>query len=122
MNVNAGNGREGLSMDWLKSQLRAISAVEPPESLRERLEAGIPVAGGMPITGSAWPWLRTVQWTGAAAAAVITVSLVAWLGTPWGRQVRSAIDANGSPGRAYATDHNSLRPSDTNVCDINSLR
>jgi hypothetical protein len=122
MNVNPGTGREELSMDRVRTQLKAISAIEPPQSLRNRLEASIPVAGGTPIARCIWPYWERIRWAGAATAAVMMISLVAWLGTPWGRQIHSTIDANSSPGRVYATDHNNLRPSDTNSCDINGVR
>lgn len=124
MNMNPGNGRGEFSIDWVKSRLKALSAVEPSQSLKDGLVAGIPaVAGGEPITRGVWPWLSKGRWIGAAAAAVIVAaSTIAWLGMPWGRPMRSGIEVNAGPSRVYATDHNSLRPSDTNVCDINSLR
>ncbi|MEN6338097.1 MAG: hypothetical protein ABFE01_27900 [Phycisphaerales bacterium] len=119
MNGNAQNGREGLSADWVKEQLRMISSIEPPRSLRDRLEAGIPART---VFGPAIRWSWRVWGAGAAAAVIVAASTVVWLGTPWGRQIRSAIDANSGVGRVCATDHNSLRLSDTNLCDINSLR
>jgi hypothetical protein len=123
MNGNTGNGREELSMDWVRSQLRAIAAVEPPQSLRDRVLAGIPAgAAREPATHCGWAWFRRARWAGAAAAAIVTVSIGAWLGTPWGRQLHSAVDVNSHPGRAYATDHNGLRPSDMNLCDTNGIR
>jgi hypothetical protein len=106
-------------MNWVKRQLKAISEVEPPQSLRDKLVAGIPT---MAISAAATSWSWRKWWAGAAAAAVVAVSIIAWLGTPWGRQIRSAIDANSDVGRVCATDHNSLRLSDTNSYDINSLR
>ncbi|MEN6578302.1 MAG: hypothetical protein ABFD90_18300 [Phycisphaerales bacterium] len=120
--MNPGNGHEGISMDWVQRQLRAISAVEPPESLKGRLLAGIPAIGeGQPATRYACPWLRWARWAGVAAAVVVTASVVAWLGVPSGRQSRPIADINGASSGACATDHNSPRPSDTNLCDINSL-
>jgi len=119
MNGNAQNRRGEFSVDWVKEQLRMISSVEPPRSLRDRLEAGIPVR---PVFAPAIRWSWRVWGTGAAAAVIVAASSVVWFGTPWGRQIRSAIDANGGVGRVCATDHNSLRLSDTNLCDINSLR
>lgn len=123
MNVNPGNGRQEFSVDWVKRQLEAISAVEPPQSLKAKLEAGIPAAtAGEPAAPCILPWWRGIRRAGAVAAVVIVASTVAWLGSPWGTYVHSAIDTNGNSGRAYATDHNNLRPSDTNLCDMNSLR
>lgn len=119
MNGNVQNGRGGFSVDWVKEQLRRISAIEPPRSLRDRLEADIPARMiSTPSTHRSWQ-----LWGAGAAAAILAIaSVVAWLGTPWSRQIRSTIDANGSVGRVCATDHNSLRLSDTNLYDINSLR
>jgi len=123
MSVNPGNGREDISVDWVQRQLKAVGAVEPPASLRDRLVADIPASGGgrRTVRGlQVWPgWVR---WVGAAAAVVVTASVIAWLGIPSGRQGRPIADMNGASARVYAADHNSLRPSDTNLCDINSVR
>jgi hypothetical protein len=117
MSENARNGREGLSMNWVEEQLRMVSAVEPPQSLRDRLEAGVPLRM---VSAPPMRWSWRVWGTGAAAAIIVAASAIAWLGAPW--RIRSAIDANGGVGRVCATDHNSLRLSDTNLYDINSLR
>lgn len=122
MNRDARNGREELSMDWMKRQLKMISTVEPPPSLKTKLEAGIPVVGGEPIMRGIRSWLPGVRWAGAAAAVLVVASAVAWLGTPWDRHIRFAADTNSNPGRTYAADHNGIRPSDTNLCDSNGLR
>jgi HAMP domain-containing protein len=123
MNVNPGNGRADLSLDWVKRQFHAIGAVEPPSSLKDRLEAGIPAASTPgPIMWHVRLWRRGGQWTVAAAAVLALASAVAWLGAPWGSHTRLAADANNSLRPAYATDHNSLRPPDTNLFDTNSLR
>jgi hypothetical protein len=122
MNVNPGSGREELSTGWVKGRLRAMAAVEPPRSLRDRVLAGIPGApSGLPAGHCVRPWWKT-QWAGVAAAVFVVASAVAWLGIPWRGPMRSSLDANSNPGRVYATDHNSLGPSDTNLCDINSIR
>ena len=106
----------------MKGQLRSVSAVEPPPSLKNKLEAGIPVVAGEPIVPGVRSWWPGIRWAGAAAAVIVVASAVAWLGMPWGRYMRSAVDTNSNPGRTYAADYNGLRPSDTNLCDINSLR
>jgi hypothetical protein len=52
----------------------------------------------------------------------VTVSVIAWLGVPRVRHPQATFDANGGAGRVYAADHNSLRPPDSNLYDINGLR
>jgi hypothetical protein len=123
MNTNPQNGREDLSLNWVKRQLHAIGAVEPPSSLKDKLEAGIPAASvDGPIMGHVRLWRRGGQWTVAAAAVLAVASAVAWLGAPWDRHARLAADANSSLRPVYAVDHNSLRPTDINLCDTNSLQ
>ncbi|HNS18990.1 MAG TPA: hypothetical protein PKH24_00750 [Sedimentisphaerales bacterium] len=123
MNVNPGNGQEEVSMDWVQRQLKAISAVEPPQSLKDRLMAGIPVAGGGQPAACCVPmWSRRARWVGVAAAVIITASVIVRFGVPTGRQGCPIADMNGAATQAYARDHNSLGASDTNLCDINSLR
>jgi hypothetical protein len=123
MNRNPGNGHEDLSMHWLRRQLKALSAVEPPASLGDRLTADIPAAAdGQPGARCVPAWPRWVRWAGAAAAVIVVVSAVAWLGVPSGRQGRPIADMNSASARVYAADHNSPRPSDTNLCDINGVR
>jgi len=123
MNANPGNGHEEISMDWVRRQLRALVAVEPPASLKSRLIGTIPATGGgQPATRCVPTWSRWARWAGAAAAVVVMASVVAWLGVPSGRQSRPIADINGASSGAYAADHNNPRPSDTNLCDINSLQ
>lgn len=123
MNVNPGNGHEEVSMDWVRRQLKAISAVEPPESLKGRLIAGIPVTGEGQRAACCVPaWSGWARWAGAAAAVVVTASAIVWLGVPAGRQGRPIADINSETSQAYARDHNGLSPSDTNLCDINGLQ
>ena len=123
MNTNPGNRHDEISMGWVQRQLGAISAVQPPESLRGRLIAGIPATGGgQPATRCVPRWSRWARWASAAAAVAVTVSVMAWLGLPAGRQSRPIADINGASAQTYAADHNSLRPSDTNLCDFNSLQ
>lgn len=123
MNANPENGRADLSLDWVKRQLSMIGAVEPPSSLKQKLKAGIPaVRLKGPIMWQARSWRRGVRGAIAAAAVLVVVSGVAWLGAPWGRRAQFTADANSGLRPAYATDHNSLRPTDVNLCDTNSLR
>jgi len=122
MNRNSGTGRKGPSKEWVKGLLRAISAVEPPPSLRERLRAGIPAMEVGPIIWPVRSWSQTLRWAGAAGAVLLAVSAVVWLGTPRGRHTHPVVDTNGCTERVCATDHNGLRSTDANVCDINGLR
>lgn len=122
MNRNPGNGYEEISTDWVQWQLRAISAVEPPKSLKDRLVAAIPAGGGGQAATRCVPaWSRWYRWAGVAAAVVVAACMIAQLGVPWGRQSHPAADINVASSETCAADHNSLRPSDTNLCDINSL-
>lgn len=94
-----------------------------PSSLRGGLVAGIPAVRTYgPIMWSVWLWRRGRQWTVAAAAVLVVASAVVWFGASWGRHARLTADANNSLRPMYAADHNSLRPSDTNLSDTNSLR
>jgi len=123
MNRNPGNGNEEVSAGWVKRQLGAISAVEPPQSLRDRLLAGIPAtAAGPSATRRVPAWSGWARWASAAAAVVVTASVIVWLGLSSGGPSRPIADINGESSQTYAADHNSLRPSDTNLCDINGLR
>lgn len=123
MNANPENGRADLPLDWVKRQLHAIGAVEPPSSLKEKLEAGIPVASTYrPIMWRFRLWRRGGQWMVAAAAVLVVASAVAWFGAPWGRHTQLAADANSSLTPVYAADRTGFRPADTNLCDTNGLR
>jgi len=121
--VKLGDGHGGFSAEWARERLRVLSSVEPPDSLRDKLMAGIPAsAGGQPVNCRHRTWSRGMWWTSVAAVVAITTSVVAWLEFPWERSVRPTVDVNSGSGQVYASDHNSLRPSDSNMYDINGLR
>jgi hypothetical protein len=123
MNANTHNERGDLSVEWVEDRLRALAAVEPPESLKDRLVAGIADAGtAKPKDRYLGLWSREVRWASAAAAVILVASVIGWLESPLGPQAQSAPNASDGTGWAQATDHNSLRASDTNSCDTNSLR
>ena len=122
MNDNLGKMGDEPSIEWVKRRLRDLSATKASESLRDRLFAGIPPAAlGKPIAHRFLLWPQGIRW-GTVAAVLIVGSVLVWFGTFGRLQVRPVAEANSSLGQTYASDHNSLRVSDTNLCDINGLR
>ena len=121
MNVDSRDGRGGFSSEQLKQQLRALSAVQPPHGLKERLTAAISCQMGSHTT--AWHlrrWPGATGWAGLAAAIMVLCGVI-WLRTPAGRSVGPVPDINSSPGRVLAADYNSVRPPDINALDSNGL-
>jgi hypothetical protein len=119
MNVDSRNERNDFSLEWVKQQLRAMSAVEPPRGLRERLLAGVPGrATNEASQWQAWRWPRATGWAGIAAAIVVLCGAL-WLRPPAGPSAKLSSDANGGLGRVLAADYNSVRPADINVLDSN---
>jgi anti-sigma-K factor RskA len=121
MSTDMRNERRDLSMEWVEDRLRALSAVEPPPTLKGRLVADASCAAVAPKKRYIWLWSREARWAGAVAAVIAVASLVGWLGTPLGRQVRSVPQID-NRGWTDAVDYNCLRALDTNSCDTNSLR
>ena len=120
MNPNTQNEHGGFSIETVEDRLRALAAVEPPESLRDRLVADI--ATVKPKDRYPGLWSREMRWAMAAAAVILVASMIGWLGSPLSRQARPAPDSTSSSGYARAVDHNSLTASDTNSYDTNGLR
>lgn len=113
-----------VSPQWLKERLQALSAVEPPEGLRQRLLAALP---GRPAR-EATPWyahggLGARVWAGivATAATVVVVCGVAWLRVPTPPAGQPLADANGGLNRVMVADFNAVRPADINALDSNGL-
>ncbi len=120
MSVNPRDDGRNFPLKWIKDQLRAFLAVEPPAGLRAKLRAGIPHSAGVePRAGRIRLWPGTMSWAGLAAA-ILVVCAVVWL-VPSGRPARPVIDTNSGPGLTFAADHNSVRPPDINGCDSNGL-
>jgi hypothetical protein len=121
MTSDSRNERNDLSLEWLKRQLRALSAVEPPRGLRERLLAAVPLqpANGM-SQWQTWRWPRVTGWVGIAATILVLCGVI-WLRTPAGPSARPSPDVNSGSGRVLAADYNSLRPPDINALDSNGL-
>jgi hypothetical protein len=123
MNANTHNQHDDLPIEWVEEQLRALAAVEPPESLKDKLGAGIGAAAPAKQKDrylGLWSW--ELRWASAAAAVVLLASIIGWLRSPPGQQAQPAARATDSTGWAQAVDHNSLRAADTNFCDTNSIR
>jgi len=120
MSVNSRSDGKDFPLKWIKDQLRAFSAVEPPGGLREKLRAGIPRPAGVePHAGWIRLWPGTMSCAGLAAAIIITCAVV-WL-VPSGPPARPVVDINSGAGLTFAADHNSIRPADINGCDSNGL-
>jgi hypothetical protein len=120
MSANSRDDGRDFPLKWIKDQLRAFLAVEPPAGLREKLRAGIPRAAGVePRAGGARLWSGTMSWAGLAAA-IVMICAVVWL-LPSARPARPVTDINSAAGPTFAADHNSIRPPDINGCDSNGL-
>ena len=107
----------------VEEQLKALSAVQPPGSLREKLMARLAY---LPVYererfGSRFR-SRAFGAALATAAVVVVASALAWLGGPPRPPARPSTEGNARSAGMLATDHNSIRPSDINICDINALR
>jgi hypothetical protein len=121
MNVDLRDGRDDFSLGWIKQQLQALSAVEPPRSLKEKLLAAVPrLATSGASTRRARLWPKATSWVGIAAAIMVLCSMV-WLFTSPGPSTKSSPDANSGLSRVLAADYNSVRPPDTNAFDSNGL-
>jgi hypothetical protein len=121
MNVDSRDGRDDFSLGWVKQQLQALSGVEPPRGLKERLLAAVPCPAAREASSRhTWLWPRATSWVGVAATVLVVCGIV-WLRTPAGPSVRSSADANSGQGRVLAADYNSVRPPDTNALDSNGL-
>jgi hypothetical protein len=121
MNVDSRNERNDFSLGWVKRQLRALSAAQPPSRLAERLLADVPSR----TAGQASPWHvrrwpRATGWAGIAAAIVVLCGAL-WLRPQAGPPTEPLSDTKSGPGRVLAADYNSVRPADINTLDSNSL-
>jgi len=134
MSADSRNDQAGMSPEWVKEQLRALSVVEPPRELKEKLLAGIPCRSG--DKGSAccvrW-WPGATGWAGIAATIVVLCGVLRF-GTPAKPSLGPepdatdslgsvlAVDYNNSLGQVPAADYNSMRPPDINALDSNSVQ
>jgi hypothetical protein len=121
MSMDSREQRNDVSLGWVKQQLRALSAAQPPRRLEERLRADVPdrTAGeALPWHVRRWP--QVTRWAGIAAAIVVLCSAV-WLRPQAGPPTQPLSDTKSAPGRVLAADYNSLRPPDINALDSNGL-
>ena len=121
MNVDSRDEQNNVSLEWVKQQLRALSAVEPPRGLKGRLLAGIP--GQVASKASPWHmrwWPGATGWAGIAATILVLCGVI-WLRPSAGPPVRPSPDANSGLGLVLAADYNSVRPPDINALDSNGL-
>ncbi len=121
MNVDSTNERNGFSLDEMKRQLRALSAVEPPEELKKKLLAAVPQrataeAGRCHI----WRWRGVTGWV-SVAATILVFCGIARLRPGAGPAQGPTPDANSLLSGVLAADYNSVRPVDTNTLDSNGL-
>jgi hypothetical protein len=121
MNVDSTNGQDDCSLNGLKRQLRALSAVEPPEALKKKLLAAVPPrapaeAGRCHL----WRWRGVTGWV-SVAATILVFCGIAWLRAPAGPAQGPTPDANSLLSGVLAADYNSVRPPDTNTLDSNGL-
>jgi hypothetical protein len=120
MNVHSRDGQGDSSREQVKKQLEALSAVEPPRGLKERLVAAIPcraVREASPSHTRRWP--GATGWAGIAAM-IMVMGGAFWLHNALQSSARPAPDANSYPGRV-APDFNNVRPADINALDSNTL-
>jgi hypothetical protein len=121
MNVDSTNERNGFSLDGMKRQLRALSAVEPPEGLKQKLVAAVPGGATDEVRRChVWRWRGVTGWV-SVAATITVFCVILWLRTPAEPAQAPAPDANSLLSGMLAADYNSVRPPDTNTLDSNGL-
>ncbi len=121
MNGGSRHEHDGVPMEWLEDRLKALSEVQPPAGLREKLVARLaylPVHESTEFGGRFW---RAVGWASAAAAVVCLACLIAWFGRPSEPSGTGVAASGGRSAAVMTADHNALRPRDVNTCDMNSL-
>lgn len=135
MNADSRNEPNDVSLDWIKEQLQAMAAVEPPKELREKLRTAIPCrSADMASPGRTWGWVGGTGWAGIAATIVVLCGVLQ-LWTPAQLSVGPEPDAGGSRlglvvaadynnslGQMLVTDYNSMHPPDINALDSNSVQ
>ena len=121
MNGGSRHERDGVPMEWLEERLRALSGVQPPAGLREKLVARLaylPIHESTEFGSRFW---RAVGWASAAAAVVCLACVITWFGRPSGTSTPGAGGSDGQSASVVTADHNGLRPPDVNISDTNGL-
>jgi len=120
MNGDSRTEQSGFSLEGMTQRLRALSTVEPPAGLKERLLADVPQrATGVPPC-RLWRWPGVTGWASVAATILVFCGIL-WLRTPAGPAPGPSPDANSLLGGVLAADYNSVRPADINTLDSNGL-
>ena len=121
MNGDSRMEQGASSLEGMTQQLRALSAVEPPAGLREKLLAAVPPRATGVRPCRVWCWPGVTGWASVAATILVFCGIL-WLYAPTTRPVSGpSPDANSLLGGVLAADYNSVRPADINMLDSNSL-
>jgi hypothetical protein len=121
MNGDSRTERHGFSLDAMAQRLRALSAVEPPAGLREKLLATVPPRATGVRPCRVWRWPGVTGWASVAATILVFCGIL-WLHAPTTRPASGpSPDANSLLGGVLAADYNSVRPADINTLDSNGL-
>lgn len=123
MNTRPTDGSNDVSTQWLEKHLKSLSAVSPPETLRQRLLADVARAAavGPGERGAVHRWSRAVRYVAATAAVIVATCAIVRLGLPSRRGQGPVADHNEQVSLVAAADYNSPRPVDMNVCDNNGV-
>ncbi len=121
MSVDSRDRRKDYSLEDVKRQLGALSHVEPPRRLREKLLTAVPHWTISEASARHVRWrLGAGSWVGIAAT-VAVLGGVFWLRLPAGPAPQPQADANGVRIQVLASAYNSVHPPDINTLDSNGL-
>jgi hypothetical protein len=122
MNVTPNDDARQTPSAGIEARLRALAGLQPPAALRDRLRADVPEGPTGPVPGLPTPRAPQIaQYIGIAAAFILVASALFRFATPSGRSPGPVADINDRSMLAATTDHNGLRPPDSNVCDSNAI-
>jgi hypothetical protein len=122
MSINPTSMPDDASLERVKEQLRSLSAIDPPQSLRSKLMADIPTQASRGARGAParW-WFKAIGYGAVAAVVVAGTSAIIRLAGSSARAPGPIGDVNDDSSRTVAADYNSVRPLDSNVYDNNGL-
>lgn len=120
MNKHWQEGGGDIPTPQLKTWVRGLRGIDPPDGLREKLVAAVPPASARQAGGVYVPrWPKALRYFAAAAvigiAFVVVRSFVPQTGSP-----RLVADINDRSGAALV-DHNNSLPGDINISDHNTI-